>query len=98
TAGSPRSLHDALPIYGGCRQERAGQERAETVEPERIRAPHLEEKAGPERATDRHARPVGSHGDEERGAKGRAPKELQQPGDTLRSEEHTSELQSRFDL
>src|SRR5437773_2684287 len=66
------------------RQERPGQERADTVEPERIRAPHLEEKTRPERAPDRRARPVRAHGDEERGAEARAPEEVEQSRDTLR--------------
>src|SRR5207247_10294918 len=60
------------------RQERPGQERADTVEPERIRAPHLEEETRPERAPDRRARPARAPGAEEPGAEGRAPEEAEQ--------------------
>ena len=60
------------------RQERAREERADAVEPERVGPPHLREEAWLKRAPEREPRAVGPHRHEERGARPGPPEELEQ--------------------
>ena len=61
--------------------ERAGEQRAEPVELERVRAPHLGEKARAQRSADRPSGVVRPHGHEEGRADSEASEELEQARD-----------------
>jgi len=65
------------------RQERAREQRAHAVEPQRVRPPHLREEARPERAPDRQAGAIRPHRDEERGARAGPAEQIQQPRHAL---------------
>src|SRR5699024_12067934 len=84
----PLSLHDALPISGSCRKRRGGL--VGTAAPGGAQRRLCRLRRGPAGAAAARAGPAGGTGGPHGGRRGLV--------DLFRSEEHTSELQSRFDL
>ena len=64
-------------------QEGPREQRAQSVEQERVRAPHLQEKARAQHSPDRSARAIRPHRHEEGRVKLHAPEQLKQAGDAL---------------